>query len=78
MDIMTAPRRGAVPLFVAGIWYPQISKVVGPDGEGISPVSIWKALKKSQGFPVIVRKALVATEHWVLGRRYTIRRVYPL
>jgi len=71
-------RRGPVPLFVAGIYYPQISMVADVDGGGISAVSIWKALKKSRGFPVIVRKALVATERWVVNRRTWTRRNYPL
>lgn len=78
MSILPFPHRGAIPLYVAGIRYPQISLVAGPDGEGISAVSIWKALKKSNGFPVIVRRALVATEYWLVGRRSAVRRNYPL
>jgi len=78
MNLRPVSRRGPIPLFVAGIWYPQISMVAGPDGDGISAVGIWKALKKSRGFPVIVRKALVATERWVKDRRFAVRRNYPL
>jgi len=72
------PCRGPKPVFVAGFRYGQISQIIYPDGEGISAVSIWKALKKSEGFPVIVRKALVATENWIVDRRSSIRRDYPL
>lgn len=75
---MQSSHRGPIPLFVAGIWYPQISLVADIDGGGISGVSIWKALKKSGGFPVIVRKALVATEYWILNRRCLVRSNYPL
>ena len=78
MEAVSVPRRGPIPIYVAGIWYPQISEVAEPEGGGISAVSIWKALKKSGGFPVIVRKALVATERWVMDRRSDVRRNYPL
>ena len=79
MNTLPVRPRGPIPLFVGGIWYSQISHVADPsNGGGISAVSIWKALKKSKGFPVIVRNALVATEHWVTDRRFMTRRNYPL
>ena len=78
MNSLMEGHRGSIPLFVAGIRYPQISQVSEPDGSGISAVGIWKALKKSDGYPVIVRHALVATEDWLVARRNSIRRNYPL
>jgi hypothetical protein len=34
----------------------------------ISSVWIFKTLKASGGFPVMIKRQMVATEHWVRGR----------
>jgi hypothetical protein len=44
------------PVFVAGIKYPSLFDA--DLDSGIRSVSIWKALKKSRGYPVQIRKAL--------------------
>ncbi|GHV79162.1 hypothetical protein AGMMS49944_09530 [Spirochaetia bacterium] len=56
----------ADPVFVAGIKYPSLFDA--DLDSGIRSVSIWKALKKSGGYPVQIRKALVIMESWVLSR----------
>ena len=56
----------ADPVFVAGIKYPSLFDA--DLDSGIRSVSIWKALKKSGGYPVQIRKALVVMESWVSNR----------
>jgi hypothetical protein len=56
----------ADPVFVAGFKYPSLFDA--DLDSGIRSVSIWKALKKSGGYPVQIRKALVVMESWVSNR----------
>lgn len=54
------------PVFIAGIKYPSLFDA-DLDG-GLRSVSIWKALKRSKGWPTIVSGAFVAMESWVVDR----------
>jgi hypothetical protein len=54
------------PVFVAGIRYRSVFEAsIETD---ISGVWIWKTLKASDGFPVLIKRQMVATEQWVHGR----------
>jgi hypothetical protein len=68
--------RCAHAVFIGGMWFPSIFNA--DEYSGIRSVSIWKAFKKSGGFPVMVRKVLVTTESWVETRLAIMRRSLPL
>jgi hypothetical protein len=56
----------ACPLFVAGVRYKSIFEAsIETD---ISSVWIFKTLRLSGGFPVLIKRHMVATEHWVNSR----------
>jgi hypothetical protein len=59
------------PVFIAGIKYPSLFDA--DLDSGIRSVSIWKALKRSGGYPVRVRGVLVALESWVSSRNEIIK-----
>jgi hypothetical protein len=63
-------------VFVAGIRYPSLFDA--DLDSGIRSVSIWKALKKNNGNPVLIRNALVVLESWVSSRIEIITRDYAL
>jgi hypothetical protein len=54
------------PLFIAGIRYKSIFEAAIETN--ISSVWIFKMLKASGGFPVLIKRRMVATERWVRGR----------
>jgi hypothetical protein len=60
------PTGTAQPIFVAGVRYKSIFEAWIETG--ISNVWIWKMLKASGGFPVVIRRQMVAPEHWVKRR----------
>jgi hypothetical protein len=68
---MSRKRKDAVSLYVAGMYYSTISAAAIETG--ITAVGIWKALKRSGGFPVVIKRVLVVTECWVTSRLYEIR-----
>jgi hypothetical protein len=54
------------PIFIAGIRYKSIFEAqIETD---ISGVWIWKMLKASGGFPVVIKRQMVATENWIKRR----------
>lgn len=54
------------PIFIAGIRYKSIFEAqIETD---ISGVWIWKMLKASGGFPVVIKRQMVATECWIKRR----------
>jgi hypothetical protein len=54
------------PIFIAGVRYESIfSASIDTD---ISSVWIFKMLKASGGFPVLIKRQMVATEWWVHQR----------
>jgi len=62
-----APAPGApYPIFIAGIRYKSIFEA-SIEAE-ISSGWIWKMLKASGEFPVLIKRQMVATEHWVRTR----------
>jgi hypothetical protein len=63
-------------VFIAGIKYRSLFDA--DLDSGIRSVSIWKALKKSGGGPVMIRGVLVVLESWVNGRIETIKQEYYL
>jgi hypothetical protein len=63
-------------VFIAGIKYRSLFDA--DLGSGIRSVSIWKALKKSGGGPVMIRGEMVVLETWVNTRIDFIKRNYPL
>jgi hypothetical protein len=54
------------PVFIAGIRYKSIFEAMIETD--ISAVWIWKMLKASGGFPVVIKQQMVATEHWIKHR----------
>jgi hypothetical protein len=60
------PAGTARPVFVAGVRYKSIFEAWIETG--ISNVWIWKMLKASDGFPVVIRRQMVAPEHRVKRR----------
>jgi hypothetical protein len=54
------------PVYIAGIRYRSMFNAALESG--ISSVWIWKMLKVSDGFPVLIKRRMVATESWVRGR----------
>jgi hypothetical protein len=75
---MTAVFSKANPasVFIAGIKYRSLFDA--DLDSGIRSVSIWKALKKSGGGPVMIRGEMVVLETWVTTRLKTIKREYAL
>jgi hypothetical protein len=67
-------RSPAHPVYVAGIKYRSLFHA--DIDSGIRSVSIWKALKKSGGEPVLIRRALVVSEAWVICRVAAIEKEY--
>jgi hypothetical protein len=65
---MTATVRSGIPapVFIAGIKYPSLFEA-GIES-GISSVCLWKALKRTGGGPVVVKKTFVVLENWVYTR----------
>jgi hypothetical protein len=63
-------------VFIAGIKYRSLFDA--DLDSGIRSVSIWKALKKSGGGPVMIREEMVVLETWVNARIEIIKRDYPL
>jgi hypothetical protein len=63
-------------VFIAGIKYPSLFDA--DLDSGVRSVSIWKAMKKSGGYPVQIREALVVLESWVYTRINLIKKVYSL
>jgi hypothetical protein len=70
---MNAPARSGipVPVFIAGIKYHSLFEA-GIES-GISSVGLWKALKKTSGGPVVIKKSFVVLESWVYARIEEIR-----
>jgi hypothetical protein len=64
------------PVFIAGIKYPSLFDA--DLDSGMRSVSIWKALKKSGGYPVQIREALVVLDSWVYARIKSIKKDYSL
>jgi hypothetical protein len=67
MEKITAPVNGsAQPIFIAGVRYK--SMFLAAIETDISTVWIYKMLKASRGFPVLIKRHMVATERWVQER----------
>jgi hypothetical protein len=66
--------KSAHPVFIAGIKYPSLFDA--DLDSGLRAVSIWKALKKSGGYPVQIRKVLVIMESWVTARASALKREF--
>jgi hypothetical protein len=58
------------PIYVGGIRF-KSTFVAGIEND-ISPVWIFKMLKASNGYPVLIKHTMVATERWVKSRIYQI------
>lgn len=67
-------RSPAHPVYVAGIKYRSLFDA--NLDSGIRSVSIWKALKKSGGEPVLIRNTLVVLEAWIVCRVAAIEKEY--
>jgi hypothetical protein len=63
-------------VFIAGIKYRSLFEA--DLDSGIRSVSIWKALKRSGGGPVMIRGEMVVLEAWITARIEFIRRKYAL
>jgi hypothetical protein len=63
-------------VFIAGIKYQSLFDA--DINSGIRSVSIWKALKKNGGGPVMIRGEMVVLEAWVNTRIKTIKMEYAL
>jgi hypothetical protein len=61
-------------VYIAGIKYQSLFEA--DINSGIRSVSIWKALKKSGGGPVMIRGEMVVLETWVKTRIEVIKREY--
>lgn len=59
------------PVFIAGIRYKSIFEAMIETD--ISGVWMWKMLKASGGFPVVIKRQMVATERWVKRRVHNLR-----
>jgi hypothetical protein len=69
---MKGKKTGAAqPIFVAGVRYKSIFEAMVETG--ISNVWMWKMLKASGGYPVSIRRNIVATERWVKYRVKNLR-----
>ncbi|WP_444818592.1 hypothetical protein E4N82_10105 [Treponema denticola] len=64
------------PVFINGFLY--YSFFTASVESGLSSVGLWKALKKSDGLPVPVKKNLIATEAWTLNRKCFLKMEYGL
>lgn len=73
-DLITS--KTAIPVFVGGIKYPSLFDA--SFDSGIHSVSIWKAVKRQGGGPVLIRKTLVVMESWVTGRTKNVKEYYQL
>jgi hypothetical protein len=75
---MTAVFSKANParVFIAGIKYRSLFDA--DLDSGIRSVSIWKALKKSGGGPVMIRGEMVVLENWINTRIEVIKKEYAL
>jgi hypothetical protein len=69
-------RANPAAVFIAGIKYRSLFDA--DLDSGIRSVSIWKALKKSGGGPVMIREEMVVLEAWVNTRIEFIRREYAV
>jgi hypothetical protein len=63
-------------VFIAGIKYRSLFDA--DLDSGIRSVSIWKALKRSGGGPVMIRGEMIVLETWVNTRIRTIEMEYAL
>ena len=70
------PSKTANPVFVGGIKYPSLFDA--SFDSGIRSVSIWKAIKRQGGGPVLVRNTLVVMESWVTTRASNVKRYYQI
>ncbi|MEL5718727.1 hypothetical protein [Treponema pedis] len=64
------------PIFINGFLYSSFFKA--SIESGLSSVGLWKAFKKSNGYPVSIKKNLIATEAWMLLRKSVIKMEYGL
>ncbi|MDR3138447.1 MAG: hypothetical protein LBT95_02110 [Treponema sp.] len=63
-------------VYIAGIKYRSLFDA--DLDSGIRSVSIWKALKKTGGGPVMIRGEMVVLETWINTRLEIIRKEYAL
>lgn len=70
------PNKTARPVFIGGIKYPSLFDA--SYDSGIKSVSIWKAMRRHGGGPVLIRKTLVVMESWVTFRAENLKRIYQL
>jgi hypothetical protein len=63
-------------VFIAGIKYQSLFEA--DVNSGIRSVSIWKALKKNGGGPVMIRGEMVVLETWINTRIEFIKKEYAL
>lgn len=45
---------------------------------GISSVGVWKALKKTNGNPTVIKKNFLTTESWIFQRKATLKMRYGI
>jgi hypothetical protein len=72
----TVSKTNPASVYIAGIKYRSLFDA--DLDSGIRSVSIWKALKRNGGGPVMIRGELVVLETWVNTRIKIIREEYAL